>query len=86
MNIFHLFGKIFHPFIGKIRYLCNKYTVTTINTFNMKQIIFFAALLILIHFKSPEAREHFSEVPGSNMKSQFPINFVKVKSIDYLHK
>ncbi|GEM_PF-4430438 len=52
----------------------------------MKQIIFFAALLILNHFKSPEAREHFSKVPGSNMKSQFPINFVKVKSIDYLHK
>lgn len=52
----------------------------------MKQIIFFAALLILNHFKSPEAREHFSKVLGSNMKSQFPINFVKVKSIDYLHK
>lgn len=31
--------------------------------------------------KTPETRERYSKVPGSNMKRQFPINFVRVKRI-----
>ena len=31
--------------------------------------------------KTPETRERYSKVPGSNMKRQFPISFVRVKRI-----